>query len=189
MMRSGTVLSVGYLYFQWSWLGVKYLMVCFSVSGSEVRVLSGQFSGPFPPAQSHRGHSHRPLPFLVSLVLLVRVRRFQVITRPVYKPQTQFLCLEFNKIFVHRQPLFFSHYVRNMHISRSKVTNETDCPCVCQAAEGQPAGQSVQRSLSAPSGCSALLRWSRSPGRVRPTVLARLCPHQGGPESQRRHTV
>lgn len=34
---------------------------------------------------------------------------------------------------------------------------------VSQAPEGQPAGQSVQRSVSAPSGRSTLLRWSRSP--------------------------
>lgn len=60
---------------------------------------------------------------------------------------------------------------------------------VSQAAEGQPAGQPVQRSVSAPPGRSALLRRSRSPGRVRPSVLARLHPRQGGSQSARRHAV
>lgn len=40
--------------------------VSFCVSGSEVRVLPGQFSGSFPPTESHGGHSHRSLPLLVS---------------------------------------------------------------------------------------------------------------------------
>lgn len=47
---------------QWALMSVTSLCV----SGSEVRVLPGQLSGSFPPAASHRGHSRRSLPVLVS---------------------------------------------------------------------------------------------------------------------------
>lgn len=39
---------------------------CSALSGPEVRVLPGQLSGALPPTESHRGHSDRSLPLLVS---------------------------------------------------------------------------------------------------------------------------
>lgn len=76
---------------------------------------------------------------------------------------------------------FFFVRLQNMIIAnpraRTHFLSASEPPC-SQAAEGQPPGQSVQCSLPAHASCSAVLCGWRPEGRVWPSRLAGLHPHQ-----------